>query len=129
VSTPTPVAPFVVVVEDDCASRKSIARVLHLGGFGAATFASAEEFLAATLPAPPIAMLLDLQLPGLSGIDLQRRLSTEQPAMAIIVITANSDARMREEVERLGCIAYLSKPCDGVTILTLLRTLVPAASH
>lgn len=116
--------PLVVVIEDDPASRKSLSRVLHLGGFHAAMFASAEEFLAATLPSSPIALLLDLQLTGLSGLDLQRCLRVQGSTVPIIVITANTDGRIREAVERLGCRAYLPKPCDGDTILTLLRSIV-----
>ena len=119
--------PLVIVVEDDPASRKSLGRVLDAGGFDAAIFASAEEFLTATLASAPIGMLLDLQLTGMSGLDLQRRLRNEESDLAIIVITANVDSRIREEVERLGCLAYLSKPCGGDTILALLRSLVADA--
>ncbi len=128
VTTPAPAGPLVVVVEDDPASRKSLERVLHVGGFDAAMFASAEEFLSSALESSAIGMLLDLQLPGLSGVDLQRRLRTEGSTLPIIVITANVDVRIREEVERLGCVAYLSKPCDGHTILALLRSLVTDAA-
>jgi FixJ family two-component response regulator len=119
--------PLVVIVEDDPASRKSLERVLRMGGFDAAMFASAEEFFASALRAPPIGMLLDLQLVGLSGLDLQRRLRTEGSTLPIIVITAQEDPRFREEAERLGCMAYLSKPCNGATILALLRSLVTDA--
>lgn len=127
-----PPLPLVIVVEDDPASRKSLGRVLRLGGFDAVMYASAEEFLGATHesfssgPSGPVAMLLDLQLPGLSGLDLQRRLRREGSRLPIIVITANAHAGIREEVERIGCLAYLQKPCDGRTILALLRSLETA---
>jgi len=122
-----PPLPLVIVIEDDPASRKSLGRVLRLGGFDAAMFASAEEFLGATLEAPPVGMLLDLQLPGLSGLDLLRRLRAEGSRLPIIVITANTHPGVREEAVRLGCLAYLQKPCDGRTILTLLRSLETAS--
>jgi FixJ family two-component response regulator len=115
--------PLVIVVEDDAASRKSLGRVLRLGGFDAAMFSSAEEFLDASLESPPVGLLLDLQLPGMSGIDLQRRLRAEGSTIPIIVVTANLQASVREEAERLGCLAYLSKPCDGEAILSLLRSI------
>jgi FixJ family two-component response regulator len=118
--------PLVIVIEDDAASRRSLGRVLRLGGFDAAVFASAEEFLdapPASFPAPPVGLVLDLQLPGMSGIDLQRRLRAEGSTLPIIVVTASAQAGAREEVERLGCLAYLSKPCDGDTILSVLRSL------
>ena len=119
---------LVVVVEDDPASRRSLGRVLRVGGYDAVMFPSAEEFLSATLQSTPIALLLDLQLAGLSGLDLQRHLRAAGSRLAIIVLTANVDARVREEVERLGCLAYLSKPCNGRTILTLLRSLAADAA-
>jgi FixJ family two-component response regulator len=115
--------PLVIVIEDDDASRKSLGRVLRLGGFDAAMFSSAEEFLDAPPGSPPVGLLLDLQLPGMSGIDLQRQLRAEGSTLPIIVVTANVQASAREEAERLGCLAYLSKPCDGETILSLLRSL------
>jgi FixJ family two-component response regulator len=122
--------PLVIVVEDDPASRRSLGRVLRQGGFDAAMFASAEEFLDAppgSFPAPPVGLLLDLRLPGMSGLDLQRRLRAGGSELPIIVVTANTQAGVREEVERLGCVAYLPKPCDGDTILSLLRSLDPAS--
>jgi FixJ family two-component response regulator len=123
VNAPTPARSLVVVVEDDPASRRSLGRVLRAGGFDTVMFPSVEEFLSATLESTPIAMLLDLQFAGLSGVDLQRHLKAAGSQLAIIVLTANVDARVREEVERLGCLAYLSKPCNGHTILALLRSL------
>lgn len=128
---PEPLLPLVIVVEDDPASRKSLGRVLRVGGFDAAMFASAEEFLAArleSLPVEPVGMLLDLNLPGLSGLELQRRLRTEGSRLPIVVLTANAGAAIREEAVRLGCLAYLQKPCEGRTILALLRSLSPRAS-
>jgi FixJ family two-component response regulator len=124
VTPPASPEPLVVVVEDDPASRKSLGRVLRAGGFDAAMFASAEEFLSATKGLSPIALLLDLQLPGLSGLDPQRRLRSEGSTLPIVVITAHDDSRVREDVERLGCLAYLAKPCNSATILALLRPLV-----
>jgi FixJ family two-component response regulator len=82
-------------------------------------FASAEEFLSATIGLSRIAMLLDLQLPAVSGLDLQRRLRREGSTLPIIGITAHDDSRVREDAERFGCLAYLAKPCNSSTILAL----------
>ena len=60
----------------------------------------------------------------MSGLDLQRRLKNAGSTVPVIIITAFDDARSREQAERLGCVAYLRKPCEAETILTLLRGLV-----
>jgi FixJ family two-component response regulator len=115
--------PLVVVVEDDPGSQKTLARVLRTGGFDAAVYASAEEFLASPPPSSAIALLLDIHLGGMSGLDLQRLLRSQGSTLPVIVITAFDDARSRDQAARLGCVAYLRKPCEAETILTLLRGL------
>lgn len=115
--------PLVVVIEDDLASQKTLTRVLRAGGYDAATYASAEEFLSSPPPSTPIGLLLDVHLEGMSGLDLQRRLRTEGSTIPVIIITAFDDARSREQAQRLGCVAYLRKPCEAETILSLLSRL------
>ena len=115
--------PRVAVVEDDLASQKTLARVLRAGGYQAALYASAEEFLSSPPQSPPIGLLLDVHLSGMSGLDLQRRLRNEGSTIPVIIITAFDDARSREQAERVGCVAYLRKPCEAETILALLRRL------
>jgi FixJ family two-component response regulator len=115
--------PLVVVVEDDPSSRTSIGRVLRAGGFDTAIFASAEEFLSAEPRPMPLCMLLDIQLGGLSGLDLQRRLKAEGLRIPFIAITAFDDERVRAEAQALGCLAYLRKPCEGHTIVSLIRSI------
>ena len=117
------VMPLVAVVEDDPASQKTLARVLRMGGYQAALYASAEEFLASPPKSTPIGLLLDVHLSGMTGLDLQRQLKDEGSTIPVIIITAFEDVRSREQAERLGCVAYLRKPCEAETILTLLRQL------
>src|SRR5258705_10944951 len=114
--------PLVVVVEDDPASQKTLARVLRTGGYEAAVYASAEEYLSSP-PSSPIGLLLDLHLGGMSGLDLQRRLRNDGSTIPVIIITAFDDTRSREQAERAGCVAYLRKPCEAEIILALLRRL------
>ena len=116
--------PLVVVIEDDLASQRTLARVLRVGGYDSATYASAEEFLSSPPLVAPIGLLLDVHLGGMSGLELQRRLKKEGSTLPVIVITAFDDARTREQAERLGCVAFLRKPCEAETILALLRRLV-----
>ena len=115
--------PLVVVIEDDLASRKTLARVLRAGGYDAVMYSSAEEFLASPPRTSPIGLLLDVHLGGMSGLDLQRQLRSEGSTVPVIIITAFDDARSREQAERLGCVAYLRKPCEAETILALLGGL------
>src|SRR5215510_6467366 len=115
--------PLVVVIEDDISLQKTLGRVLRTGGYDAATYSSAEEFLSSPPQSPPLGLLLDVHLGGMSGLDLQRRLRNEGSTLPVIIITAFDDARSREQAERLGCVAYLRKPCDAETILALLGRL------
>jgi FixJ family two-component response regulator len=117
--------PLVAVIEDDPASQKTLARVLRTGGFDAAIYASAEEFLASPPQSAPIGLLLDVHLGGMSGLDLLRLLRNEGSTVPVIIVTALDDHHSRQQAERLGCVAYLRKPCEAETILTLLRSLVP----
>jgi FixJ family two-component response regulator len=115
--------PLVVVIEDDPASQRTLARVLRAGGYQPATYASAEEFLSSPPPSTPIGMLLDVHLGGMSGLDLQQRLKSEGSTVPVIIITAFDDARSRQRAESLGCVAYLRKPCAAETILGVLERL------
>ena len=115
--------PLVAVVEDDPSSQKTLARVLRIGGYQAALYASAEEFLSSPPKPSPIGLLLDVHLSGMSGLDLQRRLRDEGSTIPVIIITAFDDLRSREQAERLGCVAYLRKPCEAEIILALLHRL------
>jgi len=116
--------PLVVVIEDDPASRRTLGRVLRAGGYDAAIYGSAEAFLASPPEGAPVGLLLDIHLGGMSGLDLYRHLIAGGSTLPVIVITAFDDARTREEARRLGCVAYLRKPCEAETILTALGRLV-----
>lgn len=118
-------APLVVVVEDDPASRRTLGRVLRAGGYEPATYASAEDYLAAPPADTPLGMVLDVHLGLMSGLDLQQRLRRSGSTLPIIVITALDDARSQQQAESQGCLAFLRKPCEASTILGLLRTISP----
>jgi len=115
--------PIVVVIEDDPASQKTLARVLRAGGYEAALYASAEEYLPSPPESSPIGLLLDVNLGGTSELDLQRRLKDSGSTIPVIIITAFDNERSRQQSERLGCVAYLRKPCAAETILALLGQL------
>jgi FixJ family two-component response regulator len=112
----------IAVVEDDADERVALGRVLRASGFDVKSYPSAEDFLASE-PAQPLCLLLDIQLEGMSGLDLLRVLRTDGSTLPVIVVTASDDADFRGEAERLGCVAYLRKPFQGRTLVALLRTL------
>src|SRR3954471_13033381 len=96
--------PVVAVVEDDAPSRTALGRLLRAAGFEPALFDSAEAYLDA---APtPSCVVVDVQLPGISGIELQQRLRAAEPAPPIIVITAAREAVIRDRAQQHGCAAF-----------------------
>ena len=112
----------IAVVEDDADERIALGRVLKASGFEVMSFASAEDYLASGAGEPQC-LLLDMQLDGMSGLDLLRWLRTDGSRLPVIVITASDDVDSRREAEHLGCAAYLCKPFLGRALVTLLRTL------
>jgi FixJ family two-component response regulator len=122
---PTTVPPLVVLIDDDAGERNALARLLRAGGFTLAAYASAEEFLASPPPETPICLLLDIQLEGMSGLDLQEQLHSEGSTIPIIVITGSDDRRMRDRAAHSGCLAFLRKPFEGRLLLDALRSQLP----
>lgn len=109
--------PRIVVVEDDASMSRAIARILRAGGFTATTFASAEAALEADAATAADCLVLDIQLPGMSGLEFYRRLALGGAEVPAIIITAYDEPAVREEVERVGARSCLSKPFAGRTLL------------
>ena len=119
---------LVAVIEDDDSARSALGRLLQAGGFEPALFASAETFLAFRPDHTWLCVIADVQLPGMSGLDLQRRLRSEGSEIPIVVITANRAELVRERAHQEGCTAFLEKPFCGSTILTLLGSIARKSS-
>ncbi len=119
--TPQSQSRVVAVVEDDAPARTALGRLLVAGGYEPALFESAEAYLAAA-PAP-MCLIVDVRLPGMSGIDLQHRLRAAGAALPIIVTTASHDAIYRERAQRNGCVSYFLKPVNAKALLTTLDSL------
>jgi FixJ family two-component response regulator len=113
---------LVAVVEDNPDERTALGRILRIGGFEVSTYASAEEFIASP-PSGALCLLLDLQLDGMSGLDLLRGLRAEASMLRVIVNTASDDPESYREAAQLGCLAYLQKPYSGRALVTLLHEL------
>jgi FixJ family two-component response regulator len=113
---------FIVVVEDDAGMKKAIERLLRAAGFQSVSFASAEELLQTEAADDAACLVLDIHLPGISGLELGRLL-TSRRARPIIFITAQDEARLRYEAERLGCV-YFRKPFEGKALLEAIRQAI-----
>jgi FixJ family two-component response regulator len=113
---------FIVVVEDDAGMQKAIERLLRAAGFQSVSFASAEELLQTEAADYAACLVLDIHLPGISGLELGRLL-TSRRARPIIFITAQDEARLRYEAERLGCV-YFRKPFEGKALLEAIRQAI-----
>ena len=113
----------IVVVEDDAGMSKAIARLLRAAGFQPTSFASAEELLQTEAVDSAACLVLDIHLPGLSGLELARLLVTSGRAKPVIFITGQDEASLRDEAQQLGC-AYFRKPFEGKKLLEAIRGVV-----
>jgi FixJ family two-component response regulator len=107
----------VLLVEDDAAVRASLALLLQLHGYGTAEFASAEEFLTAPAPRRPACALVDVGLPGMSGIALQARMIRDRHAPPVLLMTAHGDEALARTALLQGAVDFLDKPIDETALL------------
>src|SRR5918997_1006813 len=113
--------PCVYVVDDDRSIRDSLRNLIRSVGLNVQTFASAQEFLTSPRPHTPSCLVLDVQLPGLSGLDLQRELARDDVQMPIVFITGHGDIPMTVRAMKAGAIEFLTKPFDDEALLTAIR--------
>jgi FixJ family two-component response regulator len=116
--------PLVAIVDDDELFRRSVQRLIGSAGFRVETFDSAEDFLARGNLHGTACAILDMRLPGLNGIDLQRRLIARPRPMPIVFVSAHNDAIVRANTLRAGAIAFLEKPFDDNTLLDALHRAI-----
>ena len=110
--------PIISIVDDDISIRKSLDRLIRSAGLKVLVFASAEEFLNSAQPRKADCLILDIQLPGMSGIELLHYLKTQKYKVPIIFITAHgSDEQARSEAASDWTVAYLIKPFSGEELL------------
>src|SRR5882724_5705948 len=102
--------PVVYIVDDDEGVRESLDSLIRSVGFGVQTFASARDFLSRTLPNAAGCLVLDVRLPGLSGLDLQRELTQADKHIPIIFITGHGDIPMTVRAMKGGAVDFLTKP-------------------
>jgi FixJ family two-component response regulator len=113
--------PTVFVVDDDDDVRVSIAELLRSAGLRAETFATAREFLARERKEGPSCLVLDLQIPGMGGLDVQRELTRSGESMPIIFLTGHGDIRTTVKAMKSGAVEFLTKPFDDKHLLDVIR--------
>jgi FixJ family two-component response regulator len=115
---------MVFVVDDDISIRESLEALLRRAGWCVETFVSAQEFLARPPAVVPNCLILDVALPGLNGLDLQKRVAVERPGMPIIFVTGHGDIPMTVQAMKAGAVEFLTKPFKGDVLLQSVRNAV-----
>jgi FixJ family two-component response regulator len=115
---------MIAVVDDDKSVRQSLIRLLSAAGFRARAFASGESFLESWKLDPPDCLLLDLQMPGLTGPEVHDILNSAGVKFPIIIISSDDSPSTREQCLHRGALAHLSKPIDAGALLQALLAKV-----
>jgi FixJ family two-component response regulator len=115
---------FIAVVDDDESVRESLPDLLREFGYDAGGFASAEEFLASKDLKQAECLVLDIAMPGMSGLDLQRELIRRQRKIPIVFITAHGDESIRSRVRERGAVECLLKPFSDTALLDALQAVL-----
>ena len=116
----------IAIVDDDSSVREAVVRLLQASGFMTRAFASAEEFLGSAERSATSVLIADIQLPGISGLELQRRLIAEGLATHTIFITGQDSQLRRDGALRLDC-PYFTKPFSGAELIAAVRERLDAA--
>ena len=113
--------PIVFVVDDDISVRESLELLISFAGWQPELFASAEEFLAHTRVSVPNCLILDVSLPDLDGLELQKLIASDRTDMPIIFITGHGDIPMTVQAMKAGAVEFLTKPFDDEVLLSAIQ--------
>jgi len=113
--------PLVSIVDDDVSVRRSTRRLLYLAGLRVEAFASAEEFLMSGRAEETACLVLDLRMPGMNGLELQRRLAEDSNPVPIVFVTAHSSPEEERQALQAGAIQFLQKPISKEVLLLAIR--------
>jgi FixJ family two-component response regulator len=117
-------APTVFVVDDDISVRESLELLIRKHGWHPETFTSAHEFLASPRQLAPSCLVLDFSLPGLNGLQLQKRVAVELPYLPIIFLTGFGDIPMTVQAMKAGAVEFLTKPFSNETLVSAIRSAI-----
>src|ERR1044071_1455346 len=118
------VIPLIYVVDDDASMRRALRGLLRSAELTVQTFSSAQEFLAFSRPDVPSCLVLDVQLPGLSGLDLQEELAKADVQIPIIFLTGHGDIPMTVRAMKAGALEFLTKPFDDKDLLEAIHEAI-----
>src|SRR5580658_5942780 len=121
------VIPIVAAVDDDFRVRESIKSLLESAGYAPLVFSSAEEFLQSGALARATCVISDVRMPGMDGIELQRHIRLERPALPVILISAHYNAEVRQMAIDEGAVDVLYKPFDAADLLKTIQSAVTNA--
>src|SRR5262244_3152988 len=116
--------PVVVVIDDDPSVRESLAHLVRSMGLNVETFGSAQEFLTRGCPDGPGCLVLDVNLPGLSGLDLQQELAKVNARIPTIFITGHVDVPTTVQAMKAGAVEFLTKPCRDEDLLNAIEQAI-----
>ncbi len=125
----TAASPLVFVVDDDPSVRKSLTRLLESAGYTVEAFASAREFLAREPHAGPCCLVLDVRMPGLTGIELQEMLAATGRRMSIVFVTGHADVPTSVKAMKAGAVDLLTKPVDVEDLIAAIQRAVTRDEH
>jgi FixJ family two-component response regulator len=117
----SPCTPVVFVVDDDISVRESLDLLIRCEGWEAETFEAAQTFLSRPRPVVPSCLVLDLSLPGINGLELQKRIAAERPDMPIIFISGRGDIGTTVQAMKAGAVDFLVKPFHTEILLAAIR--------
>jgi FixJ family two-component response regulator len=112
---------FVAIVDDDRSVQSALKDLMESAGLPARCFGSAEEFLESDQRNQTACLVVDIRMPGMSGLELQAKLKAEVSRTPIIVITAHGDGQMKMQAMQAGAVEFLSKPFDDEVLLEKVR--------
>ena len=115
---------LVSIVDDDASVRRSTGRLIRSLGLQAETFGSAEDFLSSGRAEQTACLLLDVRMPGMDGLELQRRLTDRTPPMPIVFLTGQASDEEERRALRAGAVAFLRKPVGKEALLRVLSTIL-----
>jgi FixJ family two-component response regulator len=115
---------IVVAVDDDYRVRESIESLVESAGYTPLTFSSAEQFLGSGTLSATVCLITDVRMPGMDGLELQRRVRLERPKLSVIFISAHYDDEIRQRALDQGAVGFLYKPFDAADLLGAIQPAV-----
>jgi FixJ family two-component response regulator len=112
---------MVFIVDDDASVRKALGRLVRAAGYEVELFCGASEFLARDAPHRPACLLLDVRMPGMTGLELQQTIGGTQRDLPIVFITGHGDETIRERTLAAGAVEVLYKPVDDRVLLAAIE--------